>query len=331
MSVFIVAELSASHNGKLDHAIEIIREAKLAGADAVKLQTFQADTISADGAPEHCLLKDGPWAGYTLRQLYQEAYTPRAWHHELFMEARKLGMQVFSTPFCPDDVDFLETLDCTRYKVSSFDIVNTPLLDRINRTKKPVILSTGMATHAEILAAVEVFGHTRPLTLLHCISQYPAETRHMNLARIAELKKLYGDIYTNVGLSDHSLSNTAVTIAVALGATVIEKHLCLRRELGGPDAGFSLEPDEFRQMVKAVREAEKAMESRPLDQSNIMFRPSLWLVRDISIGEMLTGDHIAVLRPGAGLPPSRIADYIGRRSSGVHRAQQPIQEGMFYV
>jgi pseudaminic acid synthase len=329
MSTLVVAEISANHNGKLEYAIELVREAKLAGADAVKFQTYQADTIAADGAPEYCLLKDGPWAGQTLRQLYQDAYTPRAWHHDLFMEARKLGLQVFSTPFCPDDVDFLETLDCARYKVSSFDIVNIPLLERINRTKKPAILSTGMATNDEIATAVEAFGHNRPLTLLHCISQYPAETRHMNLARVTELKVLFGDIYTDIGLSDHSFSSTAVTLAVGLGAKVIEKHLCLRRELGGPDAGFSLEPDEFRQMVKAVREAERAMESRPLDQGNILFRPSLWLVRDIGIGEILTGDHVAVLRPGTGLPPSSLAEYIGRQSCGVYRAQQPLREGMF--
>lgn len=326
MSVLIVAELSASHNGSLANALALVREAKKAGADAVKLQSFLPETIAADGAPEYCLLKEGPWKGKTLRQLYQEAYTPRDWHHELFKEARRIGLQVFSTPFCPADVDFLETLDCARYKVSSFDIVNAPLIDRLIHTGKPIIMSTGMAAHEEIEEALQFIPPTIPLTLMHCVSQYPATEARMSLIDMRDYSALYD---ADVGLSDHSMTPLAAILSVALGAKIIEKHLCLSRDLGGPDSGFSLEPHEFRDTVSVIRAAQLAMEHREPDQTNRHFRPSLWLVRPISAGQHLTAEHVAVMRPNAGLPPNHLESLIGKVAASNYRPQQPIKEGMF--
>jgi sialic acid synthase SpsE len=290
----------------------------------VKLQTYQPETICADGDDQYCKMKDGPWAGFTLRELYTLAHTPREWHHTLFMEARRLGLQVWSTPFCPDDVDFLETLDCPRYKVSSFDIVNVPLLDRIKETNKPVILSTGMADAAEIKIAAGRFPIRREVTLLHCISQYPATAEAMNMRHMRSIEHL-----GYIGLSDHSLSDTAAIMAVAMGATMIEKHLCLSRAEGGPDSGFSLEPLEFARLVKSVREAEAAMYPQFIDTTNAYLRPSLWLVKDIGPAEILSAEHVRVLRPGNGLPPYRLSGVIGKQSMGTYKANTPLDESMF--
>jgi sialic acid synthase SpsE len=240
------------------------------------------------------------------------------------MEARRLGLQVWSTPFCPDDVDFLETLDCPRYKVSSFDIVNVPLLDRIKETNKPVILSTGMADAAEIKIAAGRFPIRREVTLLHCISQYPATAEAMNMRHMRSIEHL-----GYIGLSDHSLSDTAAIMAVAMGATMIEKHLCLSRAEGGPDSGFSLEPLEFARLVKSVREAEAAMYPQFIDTTNAYLRPSLWLVKDIGPAEILSAEHVRVLRPGNGLPPYRLSGVIGKQSMGTYKANTPLDESMF--
>jgi pseudaminic acid synthase len=320
--VEIVAELSGNHNGSLERAKALIHKAKHCGASTIKLQTYRPETICAT---DHslCSLDHGPWSGRTLRDLYAEAHTPREWHKELFDEATGLGMRVFSTPFCPDDVDFLESLGCERYKVSSFDVVNTPLLARIAKTKKPVVISTGLAGADEIDYALGFFPR-HMVTLLHCISDYPARPQTMNMQRLDSLQ----DFNVDVGLSDHSLTDIAPILAVAMGAVLIEKHLCMDRSERGPDASFSLEPAEFWRMVRNIHAAELAMIPRDQSDRNKHLLPSLWLVRDVQPGEMLTNREVMVLRPSGGLPPCRYDDVIGRHAKHAYTANQPLTEGM---
>jgi sialic acid synthase SpsE len=305
--------------------LELIHAAKEAGADAVKFQTFTPETICANGADEYCRMTDGPWTDMRLRDLYAEAQTPREWHEPLFKQARMMGLQVWSTPFCPDDVDFLETLGCPRYKISSFDVVNAPLLERIAKTGKPAIMSTGMASDDEIWQAVDRFHYAYDLTLLHCISEYPANPETMNMPRLAELRATYA---CPVGLSDHSLTDGAAIMAVAMDAVMIEKHLTLDRSFGGLDAGFSLEPHEFKRMVKRIRESERAMYVRGVNTTNAHLRPSLWLVKDIGYLDEITAEHVQALRPGHGMPPCELSHVIGKRSTGTFAAHRPLTEGM---
>jgi len=315
---WIVAELSGNHNGSKARALELVHAAKEAGADAVKLQTYTADTITMD-APQACFRIDGgPWHGRTLHDLYQEASTPWDWHGDLFAAARGLGLCCFSTPFDPTSVDFLETLACPLYKVASFEVVDLPLQRRVAATRKPVIMSTGMASLDEIDTAVRTLrmGGCPALALLNCVSAYPAEPETMHLANIAALSARYGCL---AGLSDHTLSATAAIAAVALGARVIEKHLCLRRADGGPDAGFSLEPGEFASLVRAVRTAEAAIGRAPrfgagqAEAGNVAFRKSLFIARDLPAGQVLSAVDIRCIRPGHGLPPADLERVIGRR------------------
>ena len=314
----IVAELSGNHQGSLGQALNLVRAAKAAGADAVKLQTLNPDTITLKNGPnEHFRIKGGPWDGRHLYDLYKETQIPREWHHQLFMEGRRLGLKVFSTPFTPDDVDFLETLDCPIYKVASFEITDLPLIKRIARTGKPVIISTGMASLAEVMRVEQ---HFWDVTLLHCISEYPSPLEHANLGRLNDLKPICQD----VGLSDHSMSPLPAVLAVGMGAKVIEKHLCLSRAAGGPDSGFSLEPSEFAEMVRMVRDAEKAMQ--PYEDpkpANLRFRKAIWVVQDVLSGEEITSDNVKVMRPAPeiSLAPSFYDDILGARFN------QPLQRG----
>jgi pseudaminic acid synthase len=314
---FVVAELSGNHNGDLERAIALIRAAKDAGADAVKLQTYTADTITMDAPGEWFAIKGGPWDGRRLYELYQEASTPWAWHERLFTEARALGLACFSTPFDPTSVAFLEQLGCPLYKVASFEVVDIPLLACIAATRKPVIMSTGMATLAEIDLAVRTLrqGGCGELVLLNCVSAYPAAPRDMHLRNIPHLAAVFG---CAVGLSDHTLSHTATIAAVALGACMVEKHLCLRRSDGGPDAGFSLEPGELAALVTAVREAEQAV-AAPVafgagqaEAGNIVFRKSLFAARDIAVGAVIAADDVRCIRPGHGLAPALLPQVLGR-------------------
>ncbi len=314
---WIVAELSGNHNGSLARALELVACAKRAGADAVKLQTYTADTITMDAPGEWFVVRGGPWDGRRLHDLYREASTPWEWHAELFAAARAAGLACFSTPFDPTSVDFLETLDCPVYKVASFEVVDLPLLERVGATRKPVIMSTGMATLAEIdvaLATLRASG-CAGVALLNCVSSYPAPAGEMHLANIAPLAER-GD--APAGLSDHTLGQTAAIAAVALGARLIEKHLCLRRADGGPDAGFSLEPEEFADLVRAVRETESAIGVAPrfgagqAEAGNLAFRKSLFFARDLPAGHVITRDDIRVIRPGHGLPPAALPEVIGR-------------------
>lgn len=253
--VFIIAELSGNHNGSKDRALELVRAAKDAGADAVKLQTYTADTITMDGDHPCFKITKGPWAGRTLHDLYQEASTPWEWHADLFAEARRLGLCCFSTPFDATAVDFLESLNVPLHKIASLEIVDIPLIKRVAATRKPVIMSTGMATLDEIDLAVKTLreGGCPSLALLNCVSAYPAAAETMHLRNIPALASRYRCVS---GLSDHTLGSTAAIASVALGGCIIEKHICMRRADGGPDAGFSTEPQEFAAMVRDIRECE---------------------------------------------------------------------------
>lgn len=316
--VFIVAEISGNHNGNIKRALRIIDAAAAAGVDAVKLQTYTPDTltIKSDAKPFRVT-----WKGKhrTLYDLYKEASTPWEWHKKLFAHAKKRGLICFSTPFDDTSVDFLEELKQPIYKVASFEIVDIPLLERIGKTKKPVIMSRGMASIGEIKLAIKTlkkFG-TPEVILLQCVSAYPAKAEDMNLSIIPDLKKRFKVL---AGLSDHSLSHDVAVAAVALGACVIEKHITLARADGGPDAAFSLEPKEFAALVRSVRLVEKAIGTPSYKRSesekeNIVFRKSLYVVKNIKKGGKFTPDNVRSIRPGNGLPPKFYREVLGKRAA----------------
>lgn len=315
--VVVVAELSGNHTGDLDTALRLIHVAKMVGADAVKLQTYTADTITMDAPGPWFAITEGPWAGRRLHELYAEASTPWDWHRQLFEEAARLDLPCFSTPFDHTAVDFLEDLRCPCYKVASFEVVDIPLLERIAATRKPVVMSTGMASEAEIGLAVRTLreGGCPGLALLNCVSAYPADAADMHIGNIPRLAATFA---CEAGLSDHTRDDIASIAAVSLGARLIEKHLCLDRAAGGPDAGFSLEPDEFARLVGAVRATEQAVRPSAVfgpgraDVGNLVFRKSLFAARDISAGKTLTEQDIRCIRPGHGLPPAELRRVLGR-------------------
>ena len=313
---YIVAELSANHNGSLERALASVRAAANAGANAIKLQTYTADTITLDSAERDFIVQGGPWAGRRLYELYKEAHTPWDWHARLFAEARGSGMDVFSTPFDSSAVDLLESLHAPAYKIASFEIVDDALLRRVAKAGKPVIVSTGMANLEEIVHAIGVLREAgaKDLVVLRCTSSYPAPDEAMNLTAIPHLARL---VDCPVGLSDHSLGTTAPVVAVSLGACFIEKHFTLSRADGGVDSHFSLEPDEFKHMVREVRRAE-AMLGRPsfgpgvAEEGSVSFRRSLYVVKDIAEGELLSVDNVRSIRPGFGLSPRYLNIVLGR-------------------
>ncbi len=318
--VFIVAEISGNHNQDISRAKAIIDAAHDAGADAVKLQTYTADTITMDSDRPEFVVKAGrDWKGKTLHQLYQEAYTPWEWHAELFEYAQKKGLICFSTPFDPTAVDFLEKIGNPLYKVASFEVVDIPLLEKIAATKKPVIMSRGLANVEEIALAVSTLKKygTKDIIILQCVSAYPAEGKDMNLATIPDLRKRFK---VSSGLSDHSMDNAPAIASVALGATVIEKHLTLKRADGGPDSSFSLEPAEFRELVRAVRRVEEAIGVPSYKLSNdekghADNRKSLYVAADIKKGEKFTPENVRSIRPGFGLAPKHYRAVLGKRAS----------------
>lgn len=328
-AVLVIAELSGNHNGSKERALELVRAAKDAGADAVKLQTYTADTITMDADGEWFMIKGGPWGGRKLYDLYGQASTPWEWHAALFAEARRLGMLCFSSPFDPTSVDFLESLDVPCYKIASFEVVDIPLLEKVARTRKPVIMSTGMATDAEIEEALETLheGGTPDVALLACVSAYPAPAEDYRLRNVTELGKRFS---RTAGLSDHTLSNTIAVAAVALGARIVEKHLCLSRADGGPDAGFSLEPSEFRSLVAAVRDVEAGMRTAPgfgpgaAELGNVAFRKSLFAARDIARGTILTSEDVRCIRPAHGLKPRELRRVVGSEAKTDIRRGMPL-------
>ncbi len=316
----IVAELSGNHNGDYNRAIEIIHAAREAGADAIKLQTYTADTITIDcDKPWFMTPGDGLWAGRTLHNLYEEAYTPWEWHEGLFAEARKLGMEAFSSPFDPTAVDYLENLNVPAYKIASFEINDIPLIRKIARLGKPIIFATGIAYEEDIELALNTCKEegNDNVILLKCVSAYPTPYNLVNLRMMQGLKDKYDCV---VGLSDHTLGGTIPVGSIALGAKMIEKHLTLNRSAGGVDDAFSMEPAEFAQMVKEVRIMEEALGSYEykLTDKQIKERSlsrSLFVVKDIKKGETITEENVRSIRPGNGMHTKHYEEVLGRKAS----------------
>ena len=316
--VFIIAELSANHNGSLENALETIRAAKRAGADAIKLQTYTPDTITIDCDKDDFKIKGTIWDGKKLYDLYKEAYTPWEWHETLFATARKEGLICFSSPFDKTAVDLLENLGAPAYKIASFEITDIPLIEYVASKGKPVIISTGIAGLEDIELAINACRRmgNEQIILLKCTSSYPAPIEEANLAMIPDLAKRFRVI---AGLSDHTLGITVPVAATVLGARVIEKHFILDRSIGGPDASFSLDEKEFTAMVKAVREAEVAVGKVDYTITEKMkksreFSRSLYVVKDIKAGELITEENIRSIRPGYGLHPKYYKEVLGKRA-----------------
>lgn len=332
-SVFIIAELSANHNGSIDRAFEIIKAAKEAGADAVKLQTYTPDTITLDCDNEYFRINQGTvWDGRGLYELYAEAMTPWEWHEELFAYARSLGLEIFSSPFDKTAVDFLENLNPCAYKIASFEITDTPLISYTAAKGRPMIISTGVATLEDIELAVQSCKEVGndDITLLKCTSSYPAPLHEMNLATIGDMASRFG---CKVGLSDHSMSLAAPVVAVSFGASVIEKHFTLRRADGGADSSFSLEPHEFADMVRAVRDAEKLVgtvsyELSEKTKKSREFARSIFVSDDIMAGEVFGESNIRSVRPAFGLHPKHINEIIGKKATRNIKKGEPLEWSM---
>jgi pseudaminic acid synthase len=316
-SPFVIAELSANHNGKLETALRIVEEAKTAGADAVKLQTYKPDTITLNSDSDDFAIKGGLWDGRTLYDLYREAHMPWEWHAPLFEHARKLGITIFSSPFDNTAVDLLEDLNAPAYKVASFEVVDLPLIKYVASTGKPMIISTGMADDEEIQEAIDAAyaGGCKELAILHCVSGYPAPAEDYNLRTLADMIERFGLV---TGLSDHTLDNTTAITSVALGASIIEKHFTLNRNAGGPDDSFSLEPAEMSALCRDCKTAWSALgqvdyRQKSSEQGNVKFRRSLYFVRDLKAGDVITEEAIRSVRPGYGLPPKYWDYLIGQK------------------
>lgn len=329
---YIIAEMSANHAGSLERAIEIIHAAKDSGADCVKLQTYTPDTMTMDSDKDYFKIKEGTWEGENLYKLYKKAYTPWEWQKWLKEEIEKLGLDFLSTPFDKSSVDFLEELGVNFYKIASFELTDLPLIKYIASKGKPIILSTGMGTIEEIEEAVKVVRNTgnSKLCLLRCSSAYPALPKDMNLRTIIHLKEAFG---LPVGLSDHSLGSAAAITAVALGAKVIEKHFCISREIENPDASFSMEPNEFKQMVKDIRLSEGAIgnvnyEISSGEMTNRIFRRSIFVVRDIKEGDLFSEENIRVIRPAYGLEPKYYEEIIGKIAARKLERGTPLEWNM---
>lgn len=316
---YVVAEISANHNQNYEHAVRIIKAAKASRADAIKIQTYTPDTMTIDSDREWFQIPgDSLWAGKTLYQLYGEAYTPWEWQPKLQKVALDLGLDFFSTPFDATAVDFLEQLNVPAYKVASFEIVDLPLLRKIAKTGKPVILSTGMASLKEIDEAVKTLHQagSEQIALLKCTSAYPASPGEMNLRTIPNLRSTFNVV---AGLSDHTLGSSVAIAAVALEASIIEKHFTLVRADGGPDSSFSMEPEEFAQMVSGIRQAEQALgrvsyERTSNETKSMCFRRSLFVVQDMKAGERFTEENIKPIRPGHGLLPRYLGEVLGKKA-----------------
>ena len=316
---YIIAELSANHNGKLETALKIIEEAKKAGADAVKLQTYTADTITLDCDSEDFQIHGGLWDGKNLYQLYKEAQMPWEWHAILFEHARKLGITIFSSPFDNTAVDLLESLNTPAYKIASFEAVDLPLIKYVASTGKPMIISTGMADADEIQEAIQAArdGGCKELAILHCVSGYPAPAADYNLRTIPDMMSRFGLV---TGLSDHTLDNTTAIASVVMGASVIEKHFTLDRSGGGPDDSFSLEPAELAALCRDSKTAWASLGQvdygrKSSEQGNVKFRRSLYFVKDLKAGDIITADAIRSVRPGFGLAPKYLSEIIGKTTT----------------
>lgn len=330
---YVIAEMSANHNGNIDTAFKIITAAKQAGADAVKMQTYRPDTITLDCDSEDFRIHGGLWDGRTLYDLYEEAHTPWEWHEPLFDHARKLGMTIFSSPFDHTAVNLLEDLNAPAYKIASFEAVDLPLIKYTASTGKPLIISTGLADDEEIAEAIAAArdGGCQQLAILHCVSSYPAPANDYNLRTIPDMIRRFGLV---TGLSDHTLDNTTAITSIALGASIIEKHFTLDRQGGGPDDSFSLEPVGMAALCRDTKTAWQALGKvdygcKSSEQANIKFRRSLYFVKDLKAGDMVTADAVRSIRPGFGLAPKHIQDVIGKRVQNNVTLGTPVTTTVF--
>jgi pseudaminic acid synthase len=314
---YVIAELSANHNGKFDTALRIVEEAQKAGAHAVKLQTYTADTITLNCSNDDFQIHGGLWDGRTLYDLYQEAHMPWDWHKPLYEYAQKLGITIFSTPFDKTAVDFLEDLNTPAYKISSFEAVDLPLIKYVAGTGKPLIISTGMADAEEIQEAIDAAreGGCKELAILHCVSGYPALSEEYNLRTIPDMIKRFGLV---TGLSDHTIDNTTSIVSVAMGVSIIEKHFTLNRKGGGPDDSFSLEPEDLSSLCISTKNAWLALgqvnySRKSTETGNAKFRRSLYFVNDLKAGSIIKSEDVRSVRPGLGIAPKHINNVIGKR------------------
>lgn len=314
---YIIAEMSANHNGNIDTALHIIEEAKRAGADAVKIQTYTPETITLNSDLPDFQITEGLWAGQTLYDLYEWAHTPWDWHEQLIKHARKLGITIFSSPFDHTAVDLLEDLNVPAYKIASFEAIDLPLIKYVASTGKPMIISTGMADADEIQEAIESAKEAgcKELAILHCVSGYPAPAEDYNLRTLSDMHKRYGLV---TGLSDHTLDNTTAIASVALGSAIIEKHFTLDRDGGGPDDSFSLEPNELAALCRDSKTVWRSLGKvdygrKSSERDNVKFRRSLYFVKSLKTGDLITSDAVRSVRPGFGLPPKYYEQIIGAR------------------
>ncbi len=315
---YVICELSGNHNGSLERALKMIEAAAATGADAVKIQTYTADTLTIDSRRPDFLIKGGLWGGSSLYDLYKQAYTPYEWHPAMFRRARELGVTLFSTPFDETAIDLLASLDAPAYKIASFEAIDLPLIAAVARRGRPMIISTGMSHLGEIREAVDCARENGAggLALLHCTSAYPAPIEAANVRTVAHLGQAFGVVS---GLSDHTPGTAASVAAVALGAAIIEKHFTLSRADGGPDASFSLEPDEFKRLVDDCKAAWRAIGEvdyarSEAERGSLVFRRSLYIVEDVNAGESLSASNVRSIRPGFGLPPKHLPNVLGRRA-----------------
>jgi len=330
---YIIAEMSANHNGNIETAFRIIEEAKKAGADALKIQTYTPDTITLNSDLPDFQIKGGLWDGKTLYELYQWAHTPWEWHKPLFEHAKKVGIPIFSSPFDTTAVDLLESLNAPAYKIASFEAVDLALIRYVAGTGKPMIISTGMANAEEIEEAITAAreGGCKELAILQCVSGYPAPAEDYNLRTIPDMIERFGLV---TGLSDHTLDNTTAIASVVLGASLIEKHFTLDRNGGGPDDSFSLEPADLAALCRDSKTAWKALGQidygrKSSEQGNAQFRRSLYFVKDMQAGEAITEDSVRSVRPGFGLPPKKLEWVIGQKLSKPVSANTPVKEDSF--
>ena len=326
---YIIAEMSANHNGDVGNAYRIIDMAKACGADAVKMQTYTPDTITLNSTAPDFQIHGGLWDGRTLYELYQEAYTPWDWHKPLFDYAHKVGITMFSSPFDFTAVDLLEDLNAPAYKIASFEAIDLPLIKYVASTGKPIIISTGMADEFEIAEAVATArdAPSTPLALLHCVSGYPAPAQDYNLRTILDMQQRFG---VPIGLSDHTLDNTTAVTSVALGACIIEKHVTLDRNGGGADDSFSLQKDELTALCRDSKTAWQALGQvdygrKSSEMGNVQFRRSLYFVKDMTAGEVITPDHIRSVRPGFGLAPKHYEAMMGKTVNKAIAANTPVR------
>lgn len=315
-SPYVIAEMSANHNGDINNAYKIIDMAKSSGADCVKLQTYTADTLTIDSDLPDFQLTEGLWVGQSLYELYKGAFMPWEWHQPLFDYARKIGITIFSSPFDNTAVDLLEDLNTPAYKIASFEAVDIPLIKYVAQTGKPMIISTGMADAQEIQEAIEAAreGGCKELAILHCVSGYPAPAADYNLKTLVDMRQEYGLV---TGLSDHTIDNTTAITSVALGASIIEKHVTLDRSGGGPDDSFSLESEGLEDLCMGVKTAWESLGKvdygrKSSEQANVKFRRSLYFIKDIKEGEVITSEHVRSIRPGYGLAPKYINSVVGK-------------------